>query len=330
MRSLPPQAKNPRYGPGDATWVIARDENRNEFSIPLAYPGKIFESIPKGCREKYETVEELMTAFPKYFRSLRDIPESGVTAGDILQLLESSEDDGGSKQLRCRMVGKSCTIALSRNLLGPFETLGNVNPGCLREVISEVIDGHSNKPVRVRVQSGKTIQALNGTNTNPPVKLEGLLFLKEIVQKKKVLIVSTLYKKQLRVLKIPIDLEITVKRDEPLDPNLFSRICHFIQTVININSAITCGNAGNVSWYFEIQSDPASDHDENVYEEIRSQVPPRSPVKPACESDLKQNKINSVDTRYGTPTLRQESLKKPSVPVKPNWREIKLPSQCFV
>ena len=300
----------------EATWVIARDENGNEFSIPLAYPGKIFESIPQGCREKYETVEELIVAFPKYFRSLRDIPESGVTAGDILQLLESSEDDGGSKQLRCRMVGKSCTIALSSYLSGSFETLGNVNPGCLREVI----DGHS-LPVRVRVQSGKTIQALDGTNTTPPVKFEGLLFLEQTLQQK-VFIVSTLHGKQLRVLKIPIDLEITVKRDESLDPNLFSRICHFIQSVINIDSAITCGNAGDVSWYFEIHTDPVSDNIP-VYDEIGPQVPPRSPVKPPCESDLKQNKINSVDTRYGTPTPKQQSLKKPPVPVEPNWREIK-------
>ena len=301
-----------------ATWVIARDENGNEFSIPLAYPGKIFESIPQGCREKYETVEELIVAFPKYFRSLRDIPESGVTAGDILQLVEASKDDGGSKQLRCRMVGKSCTIVLSRNLSGPFETLGNVNPGCLREVI----DGLS-LPVRVRVQSGKTIQALDGTNTTPPVKFDGLLSLGQTVQQK-VFIVSILHEKQLRVLKLPIDLEITVKREESkLDANLFSRICHLIQTEINIDSAITCGSTGDVSWYFEIQTDPTSDHNENVYEEIRPQVPPRSPVKPSCESDLKQNKINSVDTRYGTPTPRQQPLKKPSVPVKPNRREMK-------
>ena len=302
----------------EATWAIARDDNGNKISIPLAYPAKIFESIPQGCREKYETMEELIVAFPKYFRSLRDIPESGVTAGDILQLVKASGNDGGSKQLRCRMVGKSCLIVLSRNLSGPFETLGNVNPGCLREVI----DGHS-LPVRVRVQSGKTIQAFDGTNTNPPVKFEGLLSLEQTVQQK-VFIVSTLHEKQLRVLKLPIDLEITVMREESkLDANLFSRICDLIQTEINIDSAITCGSTGDVSWYFEIQSDPTSAHNENVYEEIRPQVPPRSPVKPPCESDLKQNKINSVDTRYGTPTPRQQPLKRPSVPVKPNRREMK-------
>ena len=304
----------------EATWAIARDENGNEFSIPLAYPRKIFERIPKGCREVYETVEELIAAqFPKYVRSLRDIPNSGISVGDILELVEASENDGGSKQLRCRMVGKSCTTVLSWNQSGPFQALENVNPG---RSLREVVDGHS-LPVCVRAQSGKT-KAFDGSNRNPLVKFEGLLFLEQTVQQK-VFIVSTLHGKQLRVLKIPIDLEITVRRvqESKLDPNLLSRICHLIETVIDIDSAITCGSTGDVSWYFEIQTDPASYQNENLYEEIRPQVPPRSPVKPGCEPDLKQNKINSVDTRYGTLTPKEQPLKNPSVPVKPSWREMK-------
>jgi len=316
--------------------IIARDEKGNYFSVPLTYQGKIFESIPKGCKDRYETVEELIVAFPKYVRSLRDIPQSGVTDGDILLLLEASPNSGGQNRLKCSVVGRPRTIFLPSNQFGPFETLEDDKPSSIREVI----DGHR-LPTYVRVLAGKT-QAFDGTNTSPRVIFEGLLCLEEAV-KQKVFVVSTLKESLLRVLKLPIDLEITVKReDSKIDSSLFSHICHLIETEVDIDSTITCGSTGDASWYFDIsearkksiQTANNNNSNNNVYEELRPAVPPRSPTK-AQRSNLKQNSKKDVaDTRYApTPKPKPKKtatveLVAPPVARKPNKVASKQPGKA--
>ena len=293
------------------TRVIARDVKENYFSIPLTFQGKIFESIPVGCRDRYETVEELIVAFPRYVRSLRDIPQSGVADGDILLLLEASPNGVGCRELRCKVVGKSCTISLPGNQFGPFETLDNAYPTS----IQDAIDGH-HLPSCVRVRAG-VAQALDETNTRPRVKFEGLFFLEQKVQQK-VFIVSTLNERQLRVLKLPIDLEITVRREKSnIDPQTFSHICHLIETEVDIDSTITCGSTGDASWYFDIaEESPKPANYFNEYEELRPLIPPRSPTKPDRPL-LKENRISNkpdVVARYAPPP-KPKPRKKPPVPV---------------
>lgn len=301
------------------TRAIARDAGGKYYAIPLTHPEKIFEIIPKGCRDQYETVGELRAASPKYVRSLSDIPESTVMKGDILQVIDASKNHGGQTQLKCRIVGKPCTVILSGSLSGPFETMEDGNPSTIRDVLSR----RRYVPVRVRVHSGKT-RAFDRTNKTPSVKFEGLFDLEQVVQQK-TFIVSTLNGGQLRVMKLPIDLEITVKREKSkLEPELFSHICHLIETEVDIDSTITCGSAGHASWYFdlreEIQKLRASDGD-NLYEELRPPVPPRSPTSPA---GLKQDRISDVNTpRYTpSPSPKPRVLKKPPE-LEGNTKDIK-------
>ena len=277
--------------------VIARDAHGRFFSIPLTYHGKIFESIPMGCADKYETVKEFGFPFPKYVRSLRDIPQSGVIAGDIISLLDASPADSQShKELKCRVVGKPHTIFLSGNQFGPFETLNDASPISIQDVLNR-----NRLPTHVRVLAGKT-QAFNGANTNPPVRFEGLFTLEHAV-KQKVFIVSTLVERHLRILTLPIDLQITVRREKSkIHQHVFSHICHLIETVVDIDSTITCGNTGDASWYFDdvdndtklcmYETPSSGDH---IYEELRPLVPPRTPPAKALpdESHLKQNKTSN-------------------------------------
>ena len=295
--------------------IIARDVNGNHFSIPLTYPGKIFEIIPMGCADRYETVEELLVPFPKYVRSLRDIPKRDVAVGGIIELLEASQSGRGHKQIKCRVLGSTRTILLSGNQLGPFETLRNASPMCIKAVLNE-----TPLPARVRVLTGKA-KAFNECNTNPLVPFEGLFVLEQAV-KQKILIVSTLVEKQLRILKMPIDLEITVKRAMlNIRPNVFSQICHLIESEVNINSTITCGSTGDASWYFDNISDDLygkleSDNNE-FYEELRPLLPPRTPPPTSLSGGLpsKRNGINNkkAEARYAPPP-KPKLLGKPSAP----------------
>ena len=280
--------------------VIAQDAHERFFSIPLTYHGKIFESIPMACADKYETVKELIIPSPKYVRSLRDIPKSDVVAGDIISLLGASATNSqGHKELKCKVVGKPCTIFLSGNQFGPFETLDDVSPISIQEVLNR-----NRLPTRVRVLAGKT-QAFNGANTNPPVRFEGLFTLEHAV-KQKVLIVSTLVERHLRILKLPIDLEITVRREQSkIHPNLFSHICHLIETVVDIDSTITSGSTGEASWYFDDVDDDMYEtlsKDNDIYEELRPLVPPRTPPTKALPEKSQNKKNNkSVNPRYAPP-----------------------------
>lgn len=290
--------------------IIARDVNGNHFSIPLTYPGKIFEIIPMGCADRYETVEELLVPFPKYVRSLRDMPKTDVAVGGVIELLEPSQNGRGLKQIKCRVTGSTRTILLSGNQLGPFETLRNASPICIKDVLNQ-----TPLPTRVRVLTGKA-KAFNECNTNPLVPFEGLFVLEQAV-KQKILIVSTMVEKQLRILKMPIDLEITVKRAKlNIHPNVFSQICHLIESEVNINSTITCGITGDASWYFDNISDDLygkleSDNNE-FYEELRPLLPPRT-VSGGLPS--KRNGINNkkAEVRYAPPP-KPKLLGKPSGP----------------
>lgn len=295
--------------------IIARDANGNYFSIPLTYPGKIFEIIPMGCADRYETVEELLVPFPKFVRSLRDIPERDVAVGGIIELLEASQRGRGHKLIKCRVMGSTRTILLAGNQLGPFETLRNASPMCIKDVLNQ-----TPLPTRVRVLTGKA-KAFNECNTNPLVPFEGLFVLEQAV-KQKILIVSTLVEKQLRILKMPIDLEITVKRAMlNIRPNVFSQICHLIESEVNINSTITCGSTGDASWYFDNISDDLYEKleiDNNeFYEELRPLLPPRTPPPTSLSGGLpsKRNGINNkkAEARYAPPP-KPKLLGKPSAP----------------
>ena len=265
----------------DLSRIIAQDISGSYFSIPLTYQGKIFERIPKGCKEQYETVGELIDAFPNYVRSLRDIPQGGVDVGDILLLLDASPKNEGCSQLKCRVVGKPCVRFLSCKQAGPFETLEDPYPVS----IQEVIDGH-HLPACVRVRNGAT-QAFDGANTSPRVRFEGLFSLEKKVEEK-VFVVSTLTGRRLRVLRLPIELGITVKREKSkIKLNLFSQICHLIETKVDLDSTITRGSTGDASWYFDIDDDIEKPRDYTGYEELRPAVPPRSPLK-ASGSNVRQ------------------------------------------
>lgn len=250
----------------DLPQIIARDENGNHFTIPLNYPEKIFEAIPHRCSDKYETVEELMVDFPKYVRSLRDIPHSGIKVGDVL-CLEASHDATGCMEHKCKVAGTFRSITLYNDQVGPFESLEDVNPTTMQDIVEQ----HS-LPTRVRVRTDAT-EAFNEANTRPRVIFKGLFTIEEKVHEN-VFIASTLFGKDLRVLKIPIDLEIRVRReDSKIDPNLMSEICRLIDAEVNLETAITTGNSGEVSWFFNVERDVQNTT--NEYVALRPPLPPR-------------------------------------------------------
>ena len=280
----------------DIPQVLALDRKGNRFRIPLNYTEKIFESIPNRCSDEYGTVEQLIVDFPKYVRSLGNITQSGVKVGDILCLQETSVNAAGCTELKCKVARTSRSITLTGDQVGPFETLEDVDPTTIRDIT----DRHL-LPTRMRVRG--EILVFNETNGNEKVIFKGLFTLKEIV-KEKVLIVSTLTGKDLRVVKLPIDLEIRVKREDlKLDPKLFAEICQLIDREVNIESTIMSGN-GEASWMFDIgyieRRDIEAQQADDVYEELAPLVPPRSPSN-LKESNSKQNTIvNTADseTRY--------------------------------
>ncbi|XP_078364998.1 uncharacterized protein LOC144649386 [Oculina patagonica] len=286
----------------DVPQVLALDKKGNRFCIPLNYPEKIFESIPNRCGDEYKTVEELIADFPKYVRSLGNISRSGVKVGDILRLVETSPNAAGYMDLKCSVQGTTRSITLSGDQVGPFETLEDVNPTTMRDVIDQHL-----LPTRVRVRVGT--QPLGETNINKRTMLEGLVTLKEIVQEK-VLIVSTLVGKDLRVVKLPIDLELRVQKESlNLDQKLFTEICLLIEEKVKIESTILSGN-GEASWNFDIadiKRDIEEPQADDIYEELIPPVPPRAPLK-LNESNLKQNtklKTTDSETRYAPSPKRK-------------------------
>lgn len=304
----------------DVPQVLALDRKGNRLCIPLNYPEKIFEGVPNRCSDRYDNVGELIVDFPKYVRSLQNIPQSGVKGGDILCLLEISSKAAGCVELKCKVVGKACPTTLSADQVGPFETLEDIKPTTLREITEKHL-----LPTRVRVHAGAT-RFYNQTNINK-VMLEGLLTIQEIAQEK-VLIVYTLYEKDLRVVKVPIDLEIRVRRKtSKLDPKLFTEICRRIDEKVNIESTITTTNR-DASWYFDI-SDTEQDIDiaqpDDFYEEIVPHLPPRSPSKkptgPNSNQYKKSNKPPDIETRYVPPSELKARTKPESLAVaKENGR----------
>ena len=285
----------------DVPQVLALDRKGNRVCIPLNYPERIFEGIPNRCIERYENVGELIVDFPKYVRSLQNIPQSGVKVGDILCLLEASSKDAGCVELKCKVAGSACPITLSEDQVGPFETLEDIKPITMRDIIDKHI-----LPTRVRVRAGGR-QFHNQPNINK-VLLEGLFTIQEIAQEK-VLIVSTFYGKDLRVVKVPIDLEIRVRRKtSKLDPKLFTEICQRIDEEVNIESTITSGNR-DASWFFDIsetEQDIETAQPDDFYEEIVPRLPPRSPSKkPTGQNSNQYTKLNKPpdnEIRYVPPS----------------------------
>ena len=104
-------------------------------------------------------------------------------------------------------------------------------------------------------------------------------------------------------------------------PNVFSQICHLIESEVNINSTITCGSTGDASWYFDNISDDLygkleSDNNQ-FYEELRPLLPPRTPPPTSLSGGLpsKRNGINNkkAEARYAPPP-KPKLLGKPSGP----------------
>ena len=285
----------------DVPHVLALDRKGNRFCIPLNYPEKIFEGIPNRCSDSYESVRELIVHFPKYVRSLQNIPQSGVKVGDILCLLETSSKDAGCVDLKCKVVGKACSITLSGDQVGLFETLEDIDPITMREITDKHL-----LPTQVRVRAGAK-RFYNPTNLNKVI-LEGLLTIQETAQEK-VLIVYTLYEKDLRVVKVPTDLEIRVRRKtSKLDPKLFTEICRRIDEGVNIDSTITTGSR-EASWFFDIsdtEQDIEAVQPDCYYEEIVPRLPPRSPSKRRTGSTPNQytklNKTPDNEARYVPPS----------------------------
>ena len=285
----------------DVPQVSALDTKGSRFCIPLNYPEKIFEGIPNRCSDRYGDVGELIVDFPKYVRSLQNIPQSGVKVDDILCLLETSSNVADCLDLKCQLVGKACPITLSGDQVGPFETLEDIKPITIRDITEKHL-----LPTKVRVRAGVK-RFYNQTNLNK-VMLEGLFTIQEIMQEK-VVIVYTLYEKELRVVKVPIDLEIRVRRKtSKLDPKLFTEICRRIDEEVNIESTITT-DSREASWFFEIsdtEQDIEAGQPDDFYEEIVPRLPPRSPSKkptgPNSNQFTKSNKPPDNETRYVPPS----------------------------
>lgn len=298
----------------DVTQVLALDRKGNRFCIPLNYPEKIFEGIPNRCSDRYENVGELIVEFPKYVRSLQNIPHSGVKVGDILCPLETSSKVAGCAELKCKVVGNARPVTLSEDQLGPFETLEDIEPITMRDITDKHL-----LPTRVRVRAGGR-RFCNQTNISK-VMLEGLFTIQEIAQEK-VLIVYTLYEKDLRVVKVPIDLEIRVKRKtSKLDPKMFTEICRRIDEEVNIESTITTGNRA-ASWFFDIsdtEQDLEAAQPDDFYEEIVPRLPPRSPSNkptgPNSNQYTRSNKPPDNEIRYVPPSQLKPRRKPDSLVV---------------
>lgn len=286
----------------DVSQVLALDRKGNRFCIPLNYPEKIFEGIPNRCSDRYENVGELIVDFPKYVRSLQNIPQSGVEVGDILCLLEASCKEAGCVDLNCKVVGKGCPITLSGDQVGLFETLEDVKPITMRDITDKHL-----LPTRARVRADAR-RFNNQTNLLNQVMLEGLFTIQEIAQEK-VLLLYTLYEKDLRVVKVPIDLEIRVRRKaSKLDPRLFTEICRRIDEGVNIDSTITTGSR-EASWFFDIsdaEQDIEAAQPDCFYDEIVPRLPPRSPsikrTGPTSNQYTKLNKPSDNEPRYVQPS----------------------------
>ena len=285
----------------DVPQVLALDRKGNRFCIPLNYPEKIFEGIPNRCSERYENVGELIVDFPTYVRSLQNIPQSGVKVGDILCLLEASCKDAGCVDLNCKVVGKAFSITLSGDQVGLFEALEDIQPITMRDITDKHL-----LPTRARVRASAR-RPDNQTNLLNQVILEGLFTIQEIAQEK-VLLVYTLYEKELRVVKVPIDLAIRVRRKtSKLNPKLFTEICRRIDEEVNIDSTITT-DSREASWFFDIsdiEQDIEGAQPDCLYDEIVPLLPPRSPSQkvkgPTSNQYTKLNKPPDNEPRYVPP-----------------------------
>lgn len=195
---------------------------------------------------------------------------------------------------------------------------GNTKKSKLK-TLREIIDG-SRLPVSVFIPRGE-MEALNGNNKTPSVKLEGLFHLREAV-KQKTFLVSSLMGNQLRVLKLPMDVEISVRPEKiKLSPPMFSHISQIIEKEVKIESTIICGSKGDVSWFFDLDEDIAIDED--FYAEILPPVPPRQPY--ASEPDSNQENVSpskELDVRYAPcPGQSFKAQISPKPPLKPGLKE---------
>lgn len=193
---------------------------------------------------------------------------------------------------------------------------GNTKKGKLK-TLREIIDG-SRLPMSVFIPRGE-MEALNGNNKTPPVKLEGLFHLREAV-KQKTFLVSSLIGSQLRVLKLPMDVEISVRPEKTkLSPAMFSHISQIIEKEVKIESTIICGSKGDVSWFFDVDEEIAIDED--FYAEILPPVPPRQPFEPDPNHE-NVSRSKELDIRYA-PCPGQSFKPKisPKPPLKPGLKE---------
>lgn len=280
----------------DLPQAFARDQKGNLYKIPLNFPDKIFESIPNRLNHKYETVQDLIHDFPKYVRSLHNIPQSDINAGDILRLQESSPNTQGHMGLKCKVEGTKRPIFLSCDQQGYFETLEEVRPSSLREITDR-----NNLPTRVRVQAGSTRMFFK---EDRHIEESLTIFIEEVVQEK-VILAYTLIGKHLRVLTVPISLEIRVRRIESnVDPKVLAQIRQRIENDVNIESVIT-NRDEDASWLFEIDQcveTCSASSDDDDYDEIVPPVPTRN-RKLTKESSVQNTTMDKsqFEGRYTAP-----------------------------
>ena len=280
----------------DQLKAIARDARGDYFCIPLNYPKKIFESISNRCNEEYRSAGELVLAFPKYVRVLDSISECSLTAGTELELREVLIDQQGNNMLQCNVVGTSRSVSLSHDVVGPFQSFESLKPKLLREICDETL-----LPTRARVRGYQT-KAYCGVNKQ--VDFRGLFTIERIVQEK-VLLASTISKDILRVMKLPISLEVAITAaDPPVGENLFSRICAFVDKEVDIDTIITTEQYRDASWMFDINKDIPDPVDT-----LPPKPAPKTAPKPIMK--LKQHAaIKDGDPRYvSLPIKPQDGIK---------------------
>ena len=181
--------------------IVAKVRQQKEYLIPVNCPCKV-EILPNICEDRYFSVADVLHDYPSFIRVVHNSPPSmGLTAGDILKLRGTFEED------RCKFLEFERhdkirdRVRLPLEFCAAFDPLAEVGERHLQDVLEMM-------PVRVKFSSSHTL--IKHENRRIDLQKLGSVILKE-KRRESIVIASSRDGQTVSVLTVPIDLDVTIR-----------------------------------------------------------------------------------------------------------------------
>lgn len=189
--------------------IKIRNSKGKYFYLPVDNAARV-EIVPKTRTRLNKGLRSQTRRPTKFLRALREMPELNLKEGDILDpiLNETTRQEkkanlySGPETFKCKVLsqpGKEIRLAL--DYVGPFESFEDFDP---RRYSVRYIADNIALPVAVRF--------IDDVEFNPDIKtpLKGEFRFEEIVEESIVIATTKLQHDQFTILKLPVDLQVTL------------------------------------------------------------------------------------------------------------------------